>query len=246
MPVRSQLDHTIALDDFWEASSLDEQRAQAFAARLLAYEDSGMAVHSFTPPGAPIALRPVRDRLQRLFDRRRSQREFDHRPLRHRDVERILAATGPVHDGRRRPRRVVPEAGGIDTIHVYAVVRNAEGPLAGKTVRYDHRAHTATILRPVPDDAELRNLFLFDIPTLPQMVIVFVVDLAGVVARYGPRGGRFALQQVGHAAQNVGLRLATDRRKGYVLGGGLDAAILHTLGLAHTEARYGGAVACGR
>jgi hypothetical protein len=201
-----------------------------------------MAVHPFTPPGAPTSLRPVRDKVQRLLESRRSGREFSDRPLRHRDVERILAATGPAGDGRR----VVPEAGGIDTVHTYAVIRNAEGPLGGQVVRYDHRAHTATALRPVPDDDQVRSLFLFDIPNLPQMVVVFVVDLAGVVAKYGPRGGRFALQQVGHAAQNVGLRLVADGRRGYVLGGGLDVPILQTLGLAHTNARYGGAIACGR
>jgi hypothetical protein len=54
------------------------------------------------------------------------------------------------------------------------------------------------------------------------------------------------LQQVGHAAQNLGLRLAADRLAGYVLGGGLDREVLALLGVAHLPVRYGGAVAAGR
>lgn len=236
-------DDTLALDDFWEASSLDAQRASAFAARLLAYEPAAPdPVHPFTPPGPPIPLRPVRDRLQRLFASRRSKRDFSDRPLRVRDLERILAATGPA----TADRRVVPEAGGLDTIYLYAMARRAEAPYGGQLLRYDHRAHAVTLLGPVPADDVVRDLFLFDVPALPQVVLAFVVDLGGVTAKYGARGGRFALQQVGHAAQNVSLRLAADGMRGYVLGGGQDRAILQTLGLAHTTARFAGAIACGR
>ena len=230
-----------ALDEFWEASSLDRLRVGAFTARLLGYADQPPAVHPLTPPGAPIELRPVHDRLQRLFDARRSRRSFSQRPLRHRQVERILAATGPGPGGR-----VIPEAGGLAAIYVYALVRRARGPLGGQVVRYDHVAHQATPLRAVPDDDRLRELFGLDGPTLPQLVLVFVVDPAAVTAKYGSRGGRFVLQQVGHAAQNVSLRLAADRVRGYVLGGGLDHDVLGVLGLAHTGARYASAMACGR
>jgi hypothetical protein len=230
-----------ALDDFWEASSLDRLRVGAFTARLLAFTDPPPAVHPYTPPGAPVELRPVHDRLQRLFNARRSRRTFSQRPLRHRQVERILAATGPGPGGR-----VIPEAGGLAAIHVYALVRHARGPLGGQVVRYDHVAHQATPVGKVPADGRLRELFGLDGPTLPQQVLVFVADPAAVVVKYGSRGGRFVLQQVGHAAQNVSLRLAVDRLRGYVLGGGLDHEVLGVLGLAHTGARYAGAMACGR
>jgi Nitroreductase family len=231
-----------ALDDFWEASSLDRFRLSAFSARLLAYEEQPPTLHPFTPSGAPVALRPPRDRLQRLFNTRRSRRTFSDRPLRHRHVERLLAATGPTPDGRR----VIPEAGGLAAVHVHAVVSRARGPLAGQVVRYDHRAHAATVLRPVPDAETLRELFQLDDPSTPQLMLAFAVDPGTVVAKYGARAGRFLLQQVGHAAQNVGLRLAADGLRGYVVGGGLDHDVLRLLGLAHTGARYVGAIACGR
>lgn len=230
-----------AVDDFWEASSLDHLRVGAFTARLLAFADQPPAVHPFTPPGAPVDLRPVHDRLQRLFNARRSRRTFSQRPLRHRHVERILAATGPGPGGR-----IIPEAGGLAAIHVYALVRHAHGPLHAKVVRYDHVAHQATPVATMPADDRLRDLFGLEGPTLPQLLLVFVADPAAVIAKYGARGGRFVLQQVGHAAQNVSLRLAANRLRGYVLGGGLDHEVLSLLGLAHTCARYAGAMACGR
>jgi SagB-type dehydrogenase family enzyme len=232
----------LAVDDFWEASSLDRLRSPAFAARVAAYDAAVPTVHPLTPAGAPLALRPVRGRVQRLFAARRSGRTFDGAPLRHRQVERILASVGPTPDGRR----TVPEAGALDAVHTYAVVRRARGPLAGTVVRYDHRAHAAHVIARVPADGELRALFQIEGATLPQMVVVIVVDPAAVATKYGARGARFALQQVGHAAQNLGLRLAADRLSGYLLGGGLDHEVLTLLGLAHTGVRYGGALACGR
>lgn len=231
-----------ALDDFWEASSLDDQRRTAFAAQAAAYDPPPVGVHRLTPPTAPLALRPVRDRVQRLFATRRSSRAFAGPALRHRHVERILAAVGPTPDGRR----TVPEAGALDAVHAYAVVRQARGPLAGRVVRYDHRSHAVHDIAPVPGDDELRALFQFEGESLPHLVVALVVDPVAVTTKYGARGGRFALAQVGHAAQNVGLRLAADRLSGYVLGGGLDREVLTLLGVAHTGVRYGMALACGR
>lgn len=231
-----------ALDDFWEASSLDTQRRTAFAARSAAYDPPPAGIHRLTPPTAPLPLRPVRDRLQRLFAARRSGRSFAGPALRHRQVERILAAVGPTPDGRR----TVPEAGALDAVHAYAVVRRARGPLGGRVVRYDHRAHAVHDVAPVPGDDDLRALLQLDGETLPQLVVVLVVDPVAVTAKYGSRGGRFALAQVGHASQNIGLRLAADGLSGYVLGGGLDREVLTLLGVAHTGVRYGMALACGR
>lgn len=230
------------LDDFWEASSLSSADAAAFGARLAAGATRVDGIHPFTGPGAPIALSVVSDRFQRMLASRHSERSFGDELLSGRDVTRLLAATGPRPGGR-----VVPEAGGLDAVFTYVVGRRVEGPCAGLVARYDHRAHAVAPVGPVPDDDTLRRLFLFDEHAdLPQAVLVFVLDPEPVVSKYGARAGRFLLQQVGHAAQNVGLRLAQEGRRGYLLGGGLDREVLTVLGLAHTRARYGGAMACGR
>lgn len=232
-----------AADDFWEASSITTASASTFASRVLSFEPVPDTIHPFVGPAPLVQLRAPHDRVQRLLERRRSDRAFSPSPLAHRHVEGILAAVGP--GGERH--RLVPEAGAIETVFTYAMARRVKGPLAGRSVRYDHRRHAVADIGPVPADAELRRLFLVDDDDpLPQLVVVFVLDLVAPTAKYGERATRFALQSVGHAAQNIGLRLAADGLRGYVLGGGVDHEVLRALGLAHMRARYGGAVACGR
>jgi SagB-type dehydrogenase family enzyme len=235
-------DHDLlALDDMWEATSLDRWRAPRLAARVAAYAATSPDVPPLLGAGPVVPLRPVRDRLHRLLAARRSGRVFGGPPLRHRHLERLLAAVGPAGDGRR----TVPEAGGLDAVHAYAVVRRARGPLGRTVVRYDHHAHAAQVVAAAPTDDHLRAVFQIEGDTLPQAVVVLVVDLAAVTAKYGARGGRFALQQVGHAAQNLSLRLAADGLTGYLLGAALDREVLEVVGVAHTGVRYGGALACG-
>jgi hypothetical protein len=229
-------------DAFWEASALDRFRAPALAARVAAWDGGPDGVHPLVGAGPVVALRPVRDRLQRLLAARRSGRTFAGPPLRYRQVERLLAAVGPTPDGRR----TVPEAGGIDAVHAYAILARVRGPLAGTVVRYDHRAHAAQVVGAAPDGERLRAVFQIEGDTLPQAIVVLVADVAAVSRKYGARGSRFALQQVGHAAQNLGLRLAADGLTGYLLGAALDHDVLDLLGLAHLGVRYGGALACGR
>lgn len=229
------------LDDFWEASSLHAGNAASFAARLDAFDRAPEPIHPFTAPGAPVPLRPVRDRLQRTMEARRSTRTFSDRAFRASDLARLLAAVGPGREGRR----VVPEAGALSCVHVDVLARLADPPWSRRVVRYDHVRHAISDVGPLPDDRELTRLTMWGGP-MPALFLVFVVDLRAGRAKYGDRAGRFALQQVGHAAQNLGLRIAAEGWAGVVLGGGLDAEILSLLRLHHTEARYVGAMAVGR
>ena len=158
---------------------------------------------------------------------------------------RVIETDWPGY-GAQKNRAVATATHDWGSIVAYAVVRRARGPLAGRVVRYDHRAHAVHDIAAVPGDDDLRGLFQIEGPVLPQVVVVLVVDPVAVTAKYGARGGRFALAQVGHAAQNVSLRLAADGLSGYVLGGGLDREVLTLLGVAHTGVRYGMALACGR
>jgi hypothetical protein len=228
--------------DFWEASSLAGPTVAAFAAGLAAATPPAAGVHPFVGRSAVQPLRRVDDRLQRTLAARRSDRHFARRPLREREVARLLAAVGARPDGGR----LVPAAGGFDALVAYAVGHRVDGPLRGRVARYDADAHGIADVGPAPGEAALRRLFLVDdgVDT-PPLVVVFVIDHGATITKYGDRGVRFLLQQVGHAAQNVGLRLAADGLRGYVLGGGLDREVVDVLGLTATGAWFGGAVACG-
>lgn len=78
-----------------------------------------------------------------------------------------------------------------------------------------------------------------------QVVVVFVLFTDRVVAKYGAMGGRFALMEVGHAAQNLALRLAADGLGGCQAGGVVETEMLGLLGLDGTPARVALAYACG-
>jgi nitroreductase len=201
----------------------------------------------------------VDDRLQRCFARRRSTKTFDGEPLPAASVARILAAVGPAererfHSGRLRrpagapgpPRRVVPSPGGLETVNAYAIGSLVEGPISGRVARYDHRRHEVALLGPTPPPAELRSLFSLDSDGDPQLLLVWVTDPRGALARYGARALRLVLQEVGHAAQNVALRLAADGLAGYPLGGVLDREVLALLGLRQFDLWVAGGFACGR
>lgn len=230
--------------DFWEASSLSGPTATAFGLQLAAFEPSEAAMPDpFLAESGVVALRPVDDRFQRRLAARRSGRTFGTRPLSQRTVEQVLASMGPTPDGRR----TVPEAGGIDAVHVYALLRRVEGSFDGAIVRYDHRRHAVQRIGPVPGDDELRARFLFEVDELPQALLVFVLDTAELARKYGARAPRFALQQAGHAAQNAGLRVAHEGLVGCLVGGGLDREVLALLGVDRIAGvRYGGAYAFGR
>lgn len=228
---------------FWEASSLADVTANGFAARVAAAPPPSGGVHRFVGPAPVRRLPPVRDRLQRLLARRRSERHFEQRSLTTRQVSRLLAAVGAGPGGRR----LVPTAGGYESLVTYAIGVRVDGPLGGRIVRYDAVVHGVADVGAAPGEATVRRLFMLDPDAaLPALILVFAVDEAATVAKYGDRGTRFVIQHVGHAAQNVGLRLAADGLRGYVLGGGLDAEVLALLGLGGVDARYGGAIACGR
>lgn len=230
--------------DFWEASSISTPSAAAFGLQLEAFEPADAAMPDpFLGGSGVVALRPVDDRFQRRLAARRSGRSFGSRLLSQRAVENVLASMGPTADGRR----TVPEAGGLDAVHVYAVLRRVEGSFGGAIIRYDHRRHAVQRVAPVPGDDELRACFLLEGEVLPQALLVFVIDTGEPSRKYGARATRFALQQVGHAAQNAGLRVAHDGLEGHLVGGGLDREVLALLGVGQVSGvRYGGAYAFGR
>ena len=229
--------------DFWEASTLDPFSAPAFAAAVSQFSASPTSVHPFSQAGPEITLPWIRDGLQRRFEARRSERDFGERPLSFKQLAEVLSSVGIV---RETGRRLVPAAGGFDAVHVYAFLRRVSGPADKTIVRYVHNQHRIGIVGEVPDDSELRRLFSLQSEGLPQLLLAFVVDPSETLAKYGERGGRFLVQEVGHAAQNVGLRLAESGLRGYMLGGLLDIEILRLLRLERTGALLVCGYACGQ
>ena len=238
-----------SFDRFMESSRLTEFEVQAFVQRLEQAPEPTAGVSIFDQPGREVALPAVSDRLQRLFEARRSTRRFGSEPIRTKEIAAILATAGAGPDGRS----VVASAGGLDPLGLHAFVVRSEGPLDRQILVYQPRTHTAGIVAQLPDDDAVRALFSLDCEGMPQLLLVYSIDPASTIAKYGERGGRFLLQHVGLAMANVGLRLADTelarrrrrRLHGYVLGG-VREEVADLLHLSHTRARIVGAYAVGR
>jgi hypothetical protein len=255
--------------DAWEASSLNRWTVPAFHRRLELHRAEPDPIDRLAGPQGQHPLPAVDDRLQRLLSARRSTRRFAAGRLDAASVARVLAAVGPALPGRRPPARlpgwlpgwlsgrsaedragdrggrVVPSPGGLQTVTVFAVGLDVEGLLDGMIGRYDHRRHQVAVIGPAPPAPEVRRLCSLDCEGDPQLVLWWIVDPGPALDRYGARALRLVLQEVGHAAQNVALRLAADGLAGYHLGGVLDDDVLALLDLTGLDLWVAGGMTCG-
>lgn len=226
------------LHDFWEASALNSLTITNFGAKVIAYED---VAQDYVPDplataGEPYPLPLKTDRLHKTLQRRRSGRAFGDRPLSAKELGQILGAVSG-----QPQQRLYPSAGGLASVEVFALLHNVDTKVGRAAVRYlpvEHAlAPLATTLPPIDQLDELLSLE----GNRPAVVFVFAVRMDQLIHKYGPRGGRFALIEVGHACQNIALRLAADGLTGYQLGGTLDhdlEQLLDISGRAHVTLGY--------
>lgn len=230
-----------------DASCLTQLNIAQFANSSSSWEEPDPSVSVFDQAGIELDLPNVDDKLQDLFGSRLSSRRFNGNPVPTAALAEVLAATGWGSDARP----VIPSAGGLDPLAVFAVVLRGESPLGGRIVHYRAREHRLTIVGNAPDDPTCRRLFSLDCDGMPAMLLAFAIDPGPTIGKYGERGGRFLLQQVGHAMQNVGLRLADSQRRrrgtklhGYIVGGVLEE-LSDLLRIGHTRAELVGGYAIG-
>ncbi|MFD9699536.1 nitroreductase family protein [Lentzea sp. NPDC059081] len=211
-------------DDFWAASRFSTLHQRRLGERLRDFRPQPPLVDPLELPSAPVALPRPHDRLQKLFQARRSTREFAARPLTDKQLGTVLGALSD---------NSVPSAGGLNPVRCYAFVGE-------RAVRYDIRRHALQDIGPAPADlAEILGT-----PSTPPLTIVLVLADTDSFEKYGERAGRFGLIEAGAAAQTICLRLAEQKLGGYLLGGVADNEMLHALGLPRTL-RVATAIACG-
>jgi SagB-type dehydrogenase family enzyme len=161
--------------------------------------------------GEAVDLAPAPTSLGDLASQRRSaEAAGTPRPV---AFEELSALLGAAYGGRRRGGRPVASAGGLYPLVLHVWARETVGPLAAGLWWYDPAAER---LRAVPSrPAEVGDLFLSH-PLSDGLLarghpVVFVsADLARVSRKYGNRGYRYALMEVGavmHAAYLIGAEL---------------------------------------
>lgn len=235
---------------FWLASELSAATGAAFGQRIDDFSPvAAEPPNRFVYGAADRPLVRPTDDLARLLATRRTGRDFGEGRLPAATVGSLFSAFadtgGRAADGARR--RAWPSAGGLYPVEVFACLLAVDHPFDRRAVHYEPDTHGLTDIGPAPGWPELAPaLSAGGVTGTPHVVVLFVLDTATIETKYGNRAGRFALVEVGHAAQNLALRLAADELTGCELGGTHDRSLLATLGLAGSGARLALAYACGR
>jgi|SRR5688572_12850839 len=199
----------------------------------------------------PVPLKPAAD-LAQVIARRQSCRQFTHAPLRLPELSAILKycyGLGPAEliDGIERCRRPVPSAGAFYPLELYLIVNAVEGLEAG-ICHYgliDHSLERLTNTRVPP--RTISELFLGQdcVADAPAIIVIAAV-FTRTMRKYGDRGYRYILLEVGHVGQNLMLSCEALGLASLALGGFLDAPLTDLLGLDAESEMPVYAVAVGR
>jgi SagB-type dehydrogenase family enzyme len=230
-------------DLFWENSKLNPVTIRLFRKRIdeyLAASDGARSALQYA--SADVPLERPRDRLARVMEQRRSERRFSAAPVTGAALGRLFAAFATSNDGSR----TYASAGGAYPLEVFCLLNRVEGPLGGTVVYYNHDNHSVSVVSRLPAWDELADVVNLElVEGVPQLVFLFVLFPGRSTAKYGERGGRFALLEAGHAAQNLALRLVAEGMVGCEVGGLLDDRVKALLGLEGTTAQVALGYACG-
>jgi len=228
--------------DFWLAGELSPATGPAFGERINDAPPPSDYAGRFTYAQAEHALARPADPLAGLQAVRASTRAFAPGRL---SADALGAVFSAFADGAPR-RRAWPSAGGLYPLEVFALLLAVDHPLDRRAVHYEPDSHGLTDIGPAPAWAEVQEpLGGMALAGEPHVVVLFVLDPAAMEGKYGNRGGRFALVEVGHAAQNLALRLAASGLAGCELGGTYDRTVKRLLGLDDEPVLVALGYACG-
>jgi SagB-type dehydrogenase family enzyme len=227
---------------FWENSQLNRVTIQAFRRRMEEHAAMEPDFPSLDYPGTEIGLRVPNDGLWKLMGRRRSVRAFSDRPLPSARLGGLFAAFATTAGGAR----AFPSAGSTYPLEVYCLMNNVEGKLDRRVTYYNSGNHSLSVVGEVPAWPDYSDAVNLDAALgVPHLLFVFVLFPDRTTVKYGERGGRFALIEIGHAAQNLALRLVQERMAGCQIGGLFDDGIKTLLKLEGTRAQIALGYACG-
>jgi SagB-type dehydrogenase family enzyme len=179
----------------------------------------------------PEPARPALQCFDELAAARRTHREFSSEPLRLAELSSVLqwsygvTGTIPLPGGGMQPLRAAPSAGALYPGELYLGVR-AVDDLAPGLYHYDVPESSLARLAPGdPTDVLTRVCCGQAYAQQAAVVIVITAVFQRTVRKYGDRGYRYALLDLGHVAQNLCLASTA-----------LDLAIVTSCGFYDDEA----------
>jgi len=170
--------------------------------------------------------------LEKAIKQRRTVRSFKDEPITRQQFSQILwSAQGITEDGGFK--RAAPSGGALYPADIYAVVGgNCVEDLGAGVFRYRPQDHSMTILsegdrRKDVAVASLRQMWMAGAPVL----LVITAEYDRICVKYGKRGIRYALIEVGHIGQNVFLQAQTLGLEAGIVGAFNDGEVSEAAGL---------------
>lgn len=227
------IDGETLFDQFWEASSLDKFNVQQFAQQLNNY-DSDSKELMLEYPEVSYMLPQARTQINKIAKKRSSKRNFSGKELSLKELSRILSS---FYAWNGLEHRSYPSAGATYVTEAFCIAFNVER-FSGKSIYYDPEKHGVVIVsNSAPTWKEASKSLNMNIVGEPNLLLILVTFPERATAKYGDRGGRFALLEVGAAMQQLSLQIAeSSKLKGVAVGGMLDNIWKQSLKLEHTDA----------
>jgi len=167
---------------------------------------------------------------------RRTRRDFQAKPLSLEELAQLLWAAQGI-TGSDGHLRAAPSGGALYPLDVYAVVGEASVKgLASGAYRYLPSQHgleqiRSGDLREAVARASLGQMWVADAP----VSLVVTAEYARIEGKYGSRGRRYALVEVGHVGQNIFLQAEALGLGVGIVGAFDDARLAKALHLPRTH-----------
>ena len=143
--------------------------------------------------------------VEKALQNRRSQRNFQEKPLSKEQLSQLLWAACGITEPNRK-LRTTPSAGATYPLEIYAVIGNVRGIEAGlyRYIPHGHRIERviAADIRNALNQATIGQRMVNAAP----LTIVYTAVFERTTGRYGARGEKYVWIEAGHSAQNVYLQ----------------------------------------
>ena len=166
--------------------------------------------------------------------KRRSVRDYTHEPLTLTEVSQLLwAAQGTTSDGIYR---AAPSAGALYPLEVYMIVGNVEDLAAG-VYQYKPKGHELVMILEGDMRSRLTDAALGQGPVGNAAIDIVLTSVYDRITRkYGDRGVRYALIELGHVGQNICLQATAMDLGSVCIGAFYDEQVRALLKLPEEEA----------
>lgn len=168
--------------------------------------------------------------VEEAIKQRRTIRSFANKPLAVGQLSQILWAAQGITDDRGF-KRAAPSGGALYPIDIYAVVgKNAVQGLAPGVYHYDppHHSIKQIVATDVREDVAVASLRQMWMATAP-VILVITAEYDRITIKYGDRGKRYAMIEVGHVGQNIFLQCQAIGLAAGIVGAFYDNDVARTI-----------------